>query len=234
MKVLLILLILSLPNLSLAQKLPAGFTCQDLIDTSEGKVSRSTDGGRTYVPIKRPQPRDAFGVALLSHDTQLCFRLSRGEITVDQFNALHDEKFQKLRGERERVLVERKQLENQQQAIRNQQAAIRAQREALEVQRQTAVIEAVQAEATRQQQGNRQEIYDGENTSNPLIQACGAKGLGVDFVTGNCVSPRGGQINPQNLYQPFAAPLPKPDPSELVMRCGAQGRAADFATGRCM
>jgi len=231
-KVLLILLILFLPNLSLAQKLPPGFTCQDLIDTSEGKVSRSTDGGRTYVPIKRPQPKDAIGAALLSHDTQLCYRLSRGEITVDQFNALHDEKFHQLQGERERVLVERKQLENQQQVIRNQQAAIQAQREAVQVQRQTA--QALQAEAARQQQGNPQEIYGGENTSNQLIQACGAKGLGVDFVTGNCVSPRGGQINPQNLYQPFTAPLPQPGSDELIMRCGAQGRVADFVTGRCM
>jgi hypothetical protein len=158
MKVPLILLILSLPNLSLAQKLPAGFTCQDLIETSEGKLSRSTDGGQTYIPIKKPQPKDAIGAALLSHDTQLCYRLSRGEITVDQFNALHDEKVHQLQGERERVLVERKKLENQQQAIRNQQAAIQTQREAVQVQRegvyvqrQTAVIQAVQAEASRQQ-----------------------------------------------------------------------------------
>jgi hypothetical protein len=157
MKVLLIVLILSLPSLSLAQKL-GGFTCQDLIETSEGKLSRSTDGGGSYFPIKKPQPKNAFGAALLSHDTQLCYRLSRGEITVDQFNALHDEKFHQLQGEREKVLVERKQLENQQQVIRNQQAAIQTQREAVQVQRegvhvqrQTAVIQAVQAEAARQQ-----------------------------------------------------------------------------------
>jgi hypothetical protein len=67
-----------------------------------------------------------------------------------------------------------------------------------------------------------------------LIIACGSKGLTVDFVTGNCVMPHGGQINPQNLYQPFAAPLPQPNLSELIMRCGAQGRSADFVTGRCM
>ena len=136
---------LSLPGLSLAQKLPPGFTCQDLIDTSEGKLSRSKDGGRTYVPIKKPRASDAFGAALLSHDTHLCYRLSRGEITVDQFNALHDEKFHQLRGERAKAIAEQKSLENQQKAVQNQAAAI-------ELQRKATIIQAVQAEAARQQQ----------------------------------------------------------------------------------
>ncbi len=157
MKRFLILAVLVIPCVAFAQKLPPGFTCQDLIDTSEGKVSRSTDGGRTYFPIKKPQPKNAFGAALLSHDTQLCYRLSRGEITIDQFNALHDEKDHQLRGEIEKVLVERKNLENQQQTIRNQQAAIQTQREAVHVQRQTAVIQVLQAEAARQQQERQQQ-----------------------------------------------------------------------------
>jgi len=140
-----VLAALSLPGLSLAQKLPPGFTCQDLIDTSEGKLSRSTDGGRTYVPIKTPRTSDPFGAALLSHDTHLCYRLSRGEITVDQFNALHGEKFIELQGERAKAIAQRKSLENQQKAVQNQAAAI-------ELQRKATIIQAVQAEAARQQQ----------------------------------------------------------------------------------
>ncbi len=67
-----------------------------------------------------------------------------------------------------------------------------------------------------------------------LVFACGSKGLVPDFVTGNCVLPDNRQVNPRNLYPPFMAPLPKPDPNDLVMRCGAMGRLPDFATGRCM
>jgi hypothetical protein len=79
-----------------------------------------------------------------------------------------------------------------------------------------------------------QDIYGGRSLAEDLIRACGSKGLVANFVTGNCVSPQGREINPRNLYLPFAAPLPKPDPNELIMRCGAQGRVADFVTGRCM
>jgi hypothetical protein len=45
---------------------------------------------------------------------------------------------------------------------------------------------------------------------------------------------RGQQINPQNLYPPFTAPLPKPEPHDLIMYCGVQGRSADVIAGRCM
>ncbi len=65
-----------------------------------------------------------------------------------------------------------------------------------------------------------------------LAAACGAKGMAADFVTGNCVSPSGRQVNPANLYQPFQSPMPEPSPGELIMRC--EGRAVDFVTGRCM
>lgn len=64
-----------------------------------------------------------------------------------------------------------------------------------------------------------------------LVFACGAAGMGVDFVTGNCVPPGGGQVNPHNVAPPFA-PLPRSSPGDLIMRCG--GRAVDFVTGRCM
>ncbi len=67
-----------------------------------------------------------------------------------------------------------------------------------------------------------------------LVYACGSKGLSANFVTGNCVLPDGREVNPHNLYPPFMAPLPKPDPNDLVQRCGALGRVPDFVTGRCM
>lgn len=69
------------------------------------------------------------------------------------------------------------------------------------------------------------------NDSN-LVFACGSKGMGVDFATGNCVSQSGNQVSPFNLYPPFQAPLQKPSNEELIVRC--QGRAVDFVTGRCM
>src|SRR5712692_4118781 len=64
-----------------------------------------------------------------------------------------------------------------------------------------------------------------------LVFACGAAGMGVDFVTGNCVPTGGGQVNPRNVTPP-SAPLPRSSPGDLIMRCG--GRAVDFVTGRCM
>jgi hypothetical protein len=132
-------------SMATAQKLPGNLTCQDLIDVASGKASRSNDGGKTYVPINKPQLRDAFDQALLSHDTFLCKRLSRGEITVDEFNALHNEKAHQLRDEKHQALVERQKLENQQRALQNQEATIQAQREA-------ARLQAVQAEVSRRQQ----------------------------------------------------------------------------------
>ena len=143
----LVLVVLSLlfPSVLFAQRLPGNFTCQDLIDVANGKLSRSPDGERTYVPINRPQPKDAFGQALLSYDTYQCQRLSRGEITVEQFNALHAEKMHQLGAERNKVLMERKNLENQEKALQTQ-------KEAVQLQRRIAVIQARQAEAARQQQ----------------------------------------------------------------------------------
>ena len=116
MKLIVIFVVLLAPTIGFGQKLPGNFTCQDLIDTADGKLSRSTDGGRTYVPINAPRPRDAFGQTLLAHDTYQCRRLARGEITAADFDALRAEKMHQLNGERNKVLVERKQLENQQRA----------------------------------------------------------------------------------------------------------------------
>lgn len=149
MKILLLLVVVLIPSLSSAQRLPTNFTCQDLIDISNGKLSRSTDGGKTYLPINRPQPKDPFGQALLSYDTQLCYRLSRGEITVADFNALHDEKQRQL-------LADRQKLFSEQKALENQAAAINAQRQA-------TIIQALQAENfRRQQEAQHQERMDQE------------------------------------------------------------------------
>jgi hypothetical protein len=157
---------LLLPTMAFGQKLPGNFTCQDLIDSAEGKVSRTNDGGVTYVPINVPRPRDAFGQALLTHDTYLCRRLVRGEIGATEFDALHAEKAHQMNGDRHKALVDRKNLENQERVIQNQRAiiqnqqratqtqqeAVQVQREGVQVQRDAAVIQALQAEAWRQQQ----------------------------------------------------------------------------------
>src|SRR5918999_2607906 len=67
MKALLILILSCIPSSSWAQKLPHDFTCQELLDVDSGNLSRTTDGGKTYVPIRRPQPKDPFSKALLSY-----------------------------------------------------------------------------------------------------------------------------------------------------------------------
>jgi hypothetical protein len=59
-------------SISFAQTLPGNFTCQDLMDSADGKVSRTTDGGRTYVPINVPRPRDATGYAMLTYTILQC------------------------------------------------------------------------------------------------------------------------------------------------------------------
>ena len=50
MKLILIVMTLAVPSIALAQKLPGNFTCQDLIDTADGKASRSnaTEGTLTF------------------------------------------------------------------------------------------------------------------------------------------------------------------------------------------
>ncbi len=164
MKILLVLAVVLIPSLSAAQKLPNNFTCQDLIDTSNGKLSRSTAGGKTYVPINRPQPKDPFGQALLSYDTQLCHRLSQGELTVADFNALHDEKVRQLGTERAAALAEREKLLIEQKKLENQQRA-------LEVQRQTTVIQTLQAEISRrQQEAQHQERMEQERIRQQQIE----------------------------------------------------------------
>lgn len=158
MKILLLLAVVLIPSLSSAQRLPNNFTCQDLIEISAGKLSRSTDGGKTYVPINRPQPKNSFGQALLSYDTQLCHRLSQGEITVADFNALHDEKVRQLETERAAALADRQKLLIEQKRLETQQRS-------LEVQRQTTVIQTLQAENfRRQQEAQHQERMEQERS----------------------------------------------------------------------
>ncbi|GEM_PF-6435251 len=166
MKILIGLFVLSFSSLSLAQNLPRHLTCQDLMDASNGKLSRTADGGRTYVPINTPHPTDTFGQALLSHDTYLCQRLSRKEISVEEFNVLHSEKVHQLQVEkatlladRQKLLMEQKNLQNQERALQNQRAAIQTQKEAIRTQQQSARMQAIQAEMSRrQQEAHHQEL----------------------------------------------------------------------------
>lgn len=66
-----------------------------------------------------------------------------------------------------------------------------------------------------------------------LARICGNAGMAPDFATGNCVSPRGRQINPRNTVQnPLS--MPQPQPNDAIARCGAMGRGVDFVTGRCI
>ena len=70
------------------------------------------------------------------------------------------------------------------------------------------------------------------NDNSDLVFICGSAGMGVDFVTGSCVSSSGSRTSPYNLYHDFQAPLPTPpSPGDAIMRCG--GRGVNFVTGKC-
>jgi hypothetical protein len=185
-----------------------GLTYQGPLAGYEGPTRPSDVPGRFVVPLMPPERANTYDPRqAIRHNAQ------QSDITEQQSQKATIQALRQPPGIQTRQQdAARRQLEIEHQDMQNQQAA-----------RQAAVLQAQQAAAARRQQGNQQ-----------LIQACGAKGLGVDFVTGNCVSPRGTQINPHNLYQPFTAPLPQPNSNELSIRCGALGRAPDFATGRCM
>jgi cation transport regulator ChaC len=51
--------------------------------------------------------------------------LSRGEITVDQFDAMHAEKVYQIGGQKAQFVTDQKRLQLQQKAVQNQGAAIR-------------------------------------------------------------------------------------------------------------
>jgi hypothetical protein len=70
-----------------------------------------------------------------------------------------------------------------------------------------------------------------KNTSS-LVYACGSVGMSVNFVTGNCISNTGNEVNPRNVVSP-SIKLPQESSSNLIMRCGALGKSSDFVTGRC-
>jgi hypothetical protein len=137
-----------------------------------------------------------------------------------------DDQPQEIRNSVRQKTADRQKAFVEQQDIQAQEKA-----QVHEAERQAAIRRAQEAEAIRRA---RETEALRQNNANALIQACRAKGLRVDFVTGNCLTSRGRQINPQNLYSPFTAPLAQSNPSELITRCGALGRAADFVTGRCM
>jgi hypothetical protein len=123
---------LMIANVAFAQTFPGNVTCQDLLDIANGHLSRSTDGGRTYIPIKQPQPRDDLEKALIDYDTYLCRRISKREITAEQFHTLRAEKSQQLQAER-------------QNALERERTPIQGQETAREIKKQTP-----QAESSRQ------------------------------------------------------------------------------------
>lgn len=192
------------PVLGVAQQLPRNLSCQDLLDTASGRLSRSNDGGKTYVPIPRPRPVDIFGQVLLSYDTALCGRLSRREISVDEFNALHAAMVQGLsverqkltaelarlrqeqERERQRQALERQRLATQQQAIQAQREATQATRELAEAQRQTTQAQYDNLKvynAWQQYWANWAQNYQ-RNMRNPI--QCQGTHLGGGMFTVNC------------------------------------------------
>lgn len=131
--------------------------------------------------------------------------------------------YQRQQQELQRQEAERRwRAEQEERRTRALEEAARAQRDAAKAQREQA------------ETGRRPPPWGGGDREGALVYACGSKGLSTNFVTGNCILPNGREVNPHNLYPPFMAPLPKPDPNDLVQRCGALGRVPDFVTGRCM
>jgi hypothetical protein len=153
-----------------------------LLDIDSGKLSRTVDGGNTYVPIRRPIPKDPFGKALLAFDTSLCHRLSRGEITVDQFDAMHAEKVHQLGGQRAGFITDQKRLQLEQKAVQNQGVAIQAQREGTRSQAIQSQLSRQQREVHHQERMQQRENHHQDN----LIQQSQPKTL-TCFGTGNMI-----------------------------------------------
>jgi hypothetical protein len=122
-----------LDEAAIAQTLPGNVSCRDLLDIASGRLSRSIDGGRTYIAIKTPQPRDPFEKALMDYDTHLCHRAAKREINSHQFNALHEEKSRHLEAERQKSLAQQRKLEFERKASQDRQAAREIHKEALPV-----------------------------------------------------------------------------------------------------
>lgn len=148
--------------------------CQNLADIDNGKLSRSYDGGKTYVPIQQPRSTNAFDQAFISYSTTACKRYLRGEISLDELKALLNNRSQEIEADRQKGITERQRLaieqeklnaerqavEVQRRAAEAQQQAIQAQRETaqrqLEMQRQQQVLQLLQLEQQRQQAAEQQ------------------------------------------------------------------------------
>lgn len=100
-------------------------------------------------------PVDVFSETLLAYDTALCRRLVRGQISVDDFNALHSTMVLRLNTERARIANEHQRLQAQREAVDVQREAIEAQKEIAQAQRETA--EAIMDQQERQYEAEKQE-----------------------------------------------------------------------------
>ncbi len=121
-------------DIGFAQTLPESVSCRDLLDIASGRLSRSMDGGKTYSPVKIPQPKDNFEKVLIDYDTYLCQRAARREITSEQFSVLHNEKSRHLQAERNKALAEQGKPEPERQTLQDQQPERENREEALQAQ----------------------------------------------------------------------------------------------------
>ena len=96
MEIAILLFALFLPASGFGQLLSEGLTGQDLVDAADGRLSRSTDNGRSFVPVRRPNPRDKSAKILVDYDAELCRKLARSEITARQVTELHNQKSSRL------------------------------------------------------------------------------------------------------------------------------------------
>jgi hypothetical protein len=138
----LIIFALLTPNLSLAQNLPNGLSCDDLIAFADGRPPRA----------RKPNPKDAYDKALLEYGTQLCRRLGRKEVTVDEFNVLFEAKQRQLTLKRNAELNRQNQPRDQRET-----AAVRSQLQEAERRKEQLAIQAKQEAAQRAELLRRQQ-----------------------------------------------------------------------------
>lgn len=213
------------PSLSLAQNLPNGFTCEDLLNAYR----------------RKPQPKDQYEAALLAYDTDLCRRLGRKEITVAEFNVLQAAKLSELtEAKRKAPAQPKRDAIDQQLEVLNQQrrqeaaAAERAQREAAQqaeiVRRQQQAIQAQREAAARLQAHQQQQ---GPLNAHDLARYCASHGLGVDYNTNSCIPTGGFSRGGGGVAQSDTGSRLTPLQEEMIRRCGQLGRVPDWASGDC-